>query len=90
MDNNSAYQLGLSLGMYVGGAALIAVYFLPSIVAFIRRHDYRWPIFVVNLIAGWTVIGLIGCFVWAVWPRRQQGIMTREDPPLMRRPPPLR
>ena len=29
MDNNSAYQLRLSLGHIVGGVALVALYFLP-------------------------------------------------------------
>ena len=46
MDNTQAYQLGLSLGLIVGSVALIAFYFLPIIVAFIRHHHYRWPIFV--------------------------------------------
>jgi hypothetical protein len=75
MDNTQAYQLGHALGAIVVIVALIAFYFLPTIVAFIRRHHYRWPIFVVNLVAGWTLIGLLGCFVWAVWPRRQQGMV---------------
>ena len=95
IDNTQADQLGLSLGLIVGSIALIAFYFLPTIVAFIRHHHYRWPIFVINLVAGWTLIGLLGCFVWAVWPRRQQGLvgwehMTREDLPLTRGPAPLR
>lgn len=68
MDNTQAYQLGHALGAIVVIVALIAFYFLPTNVAFIRRHHYRWPIFVVNLVAGWTLIGLLGCFVWAVWP----------------------
>ena len=50
MDNTQAYQLGHALGAIVVIVALIAFYFLPTIVAFIRRHHYRWPIFVVNLV----------------------------------------
>ncbi len=48
---------------------LVALYFTPTIIAFCRRHHYCWVIFVVNLVAGWTLIGLLVTFIWAVWPR---------------------
>jgi hypothetical protein len=47
-------------------AALI--YFIPAIIAFQRRHHYRWPIFAFNLGAAWTGLGWIGTLVWALWP----------------------
>ncbi|MFN3465092.1 MAG: superinfection immunity protein [Terricaulis sp.] len=47
-------------------AALI--YFIPAIIAFHRRHHYRWPIFAFNLGAAWTGLGWIGTLVWALWP----------------------
>jgi hypothetical protein len=47
-------------------AALL--YFIPAIIAFRRRHHYRWPIFAFNLGAAWTGLGWIGTLVWALWP----------------------
>ena len=59
MDNTQAYQLGHALGAIVVIVALIAFYFLPTIVAFILRHHYRWPIFVVNLVAGAPIVRIV-------------------------------
>ena len=70
MDNTQAYQLGQSLGAIVVIAALIALYIVPTILAFSRTHHYRWRIFGINLFLGWSVIGWLGSFAWAVWPRR--------------------
>jgi hypothetical protein len=41
---------------------VLGVYWLPSIVARIRRHPDLVPIVVVNALLGWTVVG----WVWAV------------------------
>ena len=46
-------------------AVSLALYFIPSIIAYVRNHKYRIPIFVLNLLAGVTVIGWIAAFIWA-------------------------
>jgi hypothetical protein len=38
---------------------------IPSIVAFIRKHQSKWVIFVLNILLGWTVVGWIITLVWA-------------------------
>jgi Superinfection immunity protein len=51
-----------------GGAALaliVALYFLPSIVASSRKHHQTGAIIVLNLLLGWTVLGWILAMVWA-------------------------
>lgn len=51
-----------------GGALLlilIAIYFLPSIVAFNRSHRNRWPITILNFFLGWTLIGWVAALVWS-------------------------
>lgn len=51
---------------------LIALYFLPTIIAACRRHHNRSAIFLLDLLLGWTVAGWIGALIWsatAVWPR---------------------
>lgn len=44
----------------------VALYFLPSIIAFRRRHPNRYAILVVNLLFGGTGIGWLGCLVWSL------------------------
>lgn len=43
----------------------IALYFYPSICA-AGEHPKMTPIFALNLLAGWTFIGWIGAFIWAL------------------------
>lgn len=38
----------------------LAIYFVPSILAFDRKVSSPWSVFVINLLLGWTLIG------WAV------------------------
>ena len=42
-----------------------AAYFAPSIVAYQRGHAQLPAIIAVNLVFGWTVIGWLGCLIWA-------------------------
>jgi len=58
-------QLGLLILMLFMIAALVAVYVLPAIVAFKRRHRNRTTILVINLLLGWTSIGWVVAMVWA-------------------------
>lgn len=46
--------------------SLIAVYFLPSIIALATRKKNKLAILVLNLTLGWTGIGWIGSLVWSV------------------------
>ncbi len=43
----------------------LALYMLPSLIAFIRRHPNRWVILILNAVCGVTVIVWLGCLVWA-------------------------
>jgi len=46
----------------------LALYVSPAIVAHLRKHYYRWPITIINIVLGLTVIGWLFCLIWAVWP----------------------
>ncbi|MYE31750.1 MAG: superinfection immunity protein [Chloroflexi bacterium] len=48
-------------------SAICALYFLPSIVAWHREHSNLLALFVLNLLAGWTMIGWVGAIVWALY-----------------------
>ncbi len=42
-----------------------ALYFLPSIIAYSRKHRNAGAITVLNLFLGWTLIGWIIAIVWS-------------------------
>ncbi|KQP00333.1 superinfection immunity protein [Methylobacterium sp. Leaf91] len=44
----------------------VAVYSLPSIIAFHRRHPNRWVILAVNALFGGTLVGWVVALVWAL------------------------
>ena len=50
---------------------VLAVYLLPTIIAFKVRHHYAWPLAALNVFFGFTVLGWLGFFVWAlIGPRK--------------------
>ncbi|MGH6670432.1 MAG: superinfection immunity protein [Xanthobacteraceae bacterium] len=60
-------------------SVLLLVGFLPSVIAFVRRHHNRYAILVLNVLLGWTVVGWAVALVWsltAVW--RKTGPATYE------------
>ena len=50
----------LFLGMFIG------CYLIPTLVAVARDHRRAFAIFMLNVTAGWTVIGWLGALVWAL------------------------
>jgi hypothetical protein len=51
------------------GAMLLIPYFLPTIIALIRRSNSTAGIFVLNFFLGWTFIGWIAALVWSITSR---------------------
>jgi len=45
---------------------IFTLYFLPSLIAFIRQHKNKLAIFLLNLLLGWTVLGWVVSLVWSV------------------------
>jgi hypothetical protein len=46
--------------------AIVVIYMLPTLIAFGREHPRRQDLTVVNILLGWTLIGWIGVFLWAL------------------------
>jgi hypothetical protein len=46
-------------------ASLLLLYFVPAAEAYDRAHPNAILISLLNIFAGWTVIGWIVAFVWA-------------------------
>ena len=45
---------------------LCNLYFCPAIVARKRRHRNMKALLVLNIFLGWTLLGWVGCLVWAL------------------------
>ena len=56
------------------------VFALPSVIAFTRRHKYRWIILAINIIFGATGVGWLLAFIWAVWPQKTSLVDPIGDP----------
>jgi hypothetical protein len=56
--------------------ALGAMYLLPTIIAFKRRHMSRVAIAIINIFFGWTIYGWWNALIWACsanWTPRARG-----------------
>ena len=58
-------------GLFVVG---LAMYLIPTIIAFARHHPSRVAIAIVNLLFAWTIVGWIVAFVWALMGRRSYAL----------------
>lgn len=43
----------------------VYIYFVPTFIAFKRKHNARMAILLVNIFFGWCFIGWIASLVWA-------------------------
>ena len=67
MSGNDAAVLGsLGFGMIIFLLIGLLIYFLPFVIALIRKHKDKLGIFVLNLFLGWSVIGWVVALVWSV------------------------
>ena len=44
---------------------LLGIFLIPTMVAFIRGHPNRWPILLINIVFGFTILGWFGALIWA-------------------------
>jgi CHASE2 domain-containing sensor protein len=54
--------------------AVVAIYFTPVIIAWTRHSPRRGWVTVINVFAGWTVIGWIAALVMACQSRAQEPV----------------
>lgn len=59
MQNLGVLELGLIVG-------IVYLYFLPSLIAFLRGYKNTLSIFLLNVFLGWTVLGWVSALVWSV------------------------
>ena len=58
--------------------AIPTIYFLPSLIAWVRYHHAHTAVFVLNLFLGWTFLGWVGALVWAVMPVQERTLTSTE------------
>jgi hypothetical protein len=58
--------IGLSVAVVLGAILIFYLYFLPTFIAFGRRHPNRIPILILNVLFGATIIGWILLLIWAL------------------------
>lgn len=51
--------------LLVVGSIASAIYLIPTIVAAKRSHPQAWPIFLLNLLLGWTLVFWVLALVWS-------------------------
>jgi hypothetical protein len=44
---------------------ILFIYFLPALIALFRNHRNDIPIFLTNLLLGWTVLGWAIALIWS-------------------------
>ncbi|NBB17004.1 superinfection immunity protein [Caulobacter sp. SLTY] len=63
-------------GPLLGGLAL---YMLPTLIAYGRGNRQALAIGALNLLLGWTVLGWVGALIWAlIVERRSEGELHRD------------
>jgi hypothetical protein len=56
------------IGIAIGAFIVLAIHFIPTIIAIARRKRNAVWIFLLNLFLGWTVIGWVAALVWSLMP----------------------
>ena len=65
------------IGFYLVLGSMLGLYAAPLIIAMVRDH-HRLPwISLLNIAAGWTVVGWIAALVWSVTAIRQPEAILR-------------
>ncbi len=54
---------------------ILCLYFIPSIVAWVRGHHNKVAITALNVLLGWSVIGWVGAMVWSLLAARPQNVI---------------
>jgi len=60
---------------------MAALYFIPTIVAVMRKHPQVVPIAALNFLLGWSVLGWIASFIWSLTaPAANRTIIVHQPP----------
>ena len=57
----------------------LAIYFVPIIIAYVRRHNNFVAICLLNIFTGWTFLGWLASLLWALNSDTESYIPPAED-----------
>jgi hypothetical protein len=60
---------------------LVALYFLPTIIAAFREHSQFLPILLLDVFLGWTLVGWVVALVWSVTNQDPKTVYVTHLPP---------
>lgn len=63
-DSAAAAGIGGFLLLLIGFG--IVAYFIPTVIAVMRKHSQTVPIVAVNILLGWTFLGWVVALVWSL------------------------
>lgn len=70
MAQSSGPAIGVMFGFGAFSIVLIIIgivlYFIPTFIAFRRKHPNKWIIFLINFLLGATLIGWIAALIWSL------------------------
>jgi len=77
MHGNTLIVVLIWIGILIACVIGLVIHFIPAIIAFKRDHQYKWPILIINVFLGWTVIAWALDLAWAAWPEPKRPISGR-------------
>ena len=66
---------------FFGGSFIVIslIYFFPTMICLLRKHNNKIPIFIVNIILGWTFIGWVVALVWSFTSNTENQKVTQQQ-----------
>ena len=65
--------MGIGFRELIVAGIVVALYLAPYFIASTRKHPQKTPIFILNLLLGWTLLGWVGALIWAFWNHKTSG-----------------
>ena len=75
---NIEYSKWQGMLVILVGMISLSIYYMPTIVALIRWNLNVMPIFLLNAVFGWTVIGWVGTLAWSFSSGVRQAVSPTE------------
>ena len=87
--SNEGMTVVVIIAVIIGILAGLAVYFIPTFIAFGKHKSNRGAVFALNFFLGWALIGWVIALVWAL----KQDVVDYQQPvyvpqqPMYQQPP---
>lgn len=56
----------LKIFLLIGALVVLTLYFIPTLIAWRRKHHGLGIIVCINLLLGWTFLGWIAALIWSL------------------------